>query len=258
MTFLLQFGSYVFPDGFSPMSQDSPRDVAEQERPRAAGALTQSARPQARRLTVEGSAMGFGGGVTAIQSAVDAIRGACEGSGDVQPLFFGRSDRYVNAQCVGVSESYQEGSGSWFGASHKLLLSFVAGDPYFYATTPTTATGLTAAGGTVTPVGNASAFATWTITVSAGATGPILLTNTTSGQVATLGASATAWANGDVVVLTRTGTVYTVTRNGVSAPGLLAGLIPTLSVGANVVTLAGPAGMTLAALGCGYTARWQS
>ena len=261
MTYLLQFGSFVFPAGFAPVSQDSTRDIAEQERPRAAGSIVQSARAKSRRLSVEGSAMGFGGGASAIQVATDAIRGACEGSGAAQPLYFGRSDRYVLAQLTGMTESYKEsGDGSWYGASHKLLLSFAAADPYFYDNAgPVSALGLTSAGGTITPGGNAPTFATWSIGVSTGAAGTITLTNITTGESCTLGTPATMWANGDVVVLTRDGgAVYTVTKNGVAAPGLLTGLIPTLQVGANVVTLAATGGMALGALGCSATARWQS
>lgn len=257
MSYSLKYGSFIFPDGFSPMSQDTARDLAEQERPRAAGSITQAARPQSRRLTVEGSAMGFGGGPTAIQAAIDALRGACEGSGGVAPLLFGRSDRYINAQVASLSESYGSGA-SLFGAVHKLLISFVAGDPYFYAAISTTATGLTSGGGTVTPGGNASAFATWTVSISAGGTGQIVLANTTTGQAALLGTTGTAWVTGDVVVLTRSGTAYTVTKNGAAAPGLMAGLIPMLAVGGNVITLAAPSGVSLAALQCTYTARWQS
>ena len=259
LAYLVQFGSFVFPPGFAPVSQESPRDLAEQERPRAAGSVTQAARHQSRRLVVEGAAMGFGGGATAIQSAEDLIRGACEGTGIVQPLYFGRSDRYVNAQVTSLSESYKAGGGgSWLGASHQLLISFLASDPYFYAAATTTATGLANTGGTVTPGGNASAFATWTISVTTGATGAIVLINSSTGQIATLGTAATVWANGDVVILTRTSGLYTITKNGAAAPGLLVGLIPTLQVGANIVTLAGAGGMALAALQCVFTARWQS
>lgn len=259
MAYLLQFGGFAFPSGFAPMSHESPKDLAEQERPRASGAVTQAARQQARRLSVEGSAMGFGGGPAAVQAAVDAVRGACEAGGPPQPLFFGRDDRFVLAQCSGVSESYQEGGGgSWYGASHRLLISFLAGDPFFYATGQTPAPGLTGAGGTVTPGGNAPAFAAWSITVTAGGAGQIVLANATTGQSALLGTAGTAWAAGDVVALTRTATSYTVTKNGQTAPGLMAGLIPTLALGANVITLAAPAGVTLAPLGCTYTARWQS
>ncbi len=252
----MRFGSYDFPPGFAPMSQDSPKDIGEQELPRADGAVSQIARQQTRRLTVEGSAMGFGGGAAAIQSAVDAIRGACEGSGAVQPLWFGRDDRYINAQCVGLTESYPGGRGSAYGSNHKIAISFTAADPFFYAISATTAAGLTNAGGTITPGGNASAYAVWTITVTTGATGQITLTNTTSGQITTLGTAATAWANGDVIVLTRSKGVYSVTKNGLAAPGLLAGQIPTLAVGANVMTITKPVAMALAALQCAYTARW--
>ena len=164
--YLLQFGSFVFPAGFAPMSQDSPRDIAEQERPRAAGAIVQNGRHQPRRLTVEGSALGFGGGAAAIQSAVDAIRGACEAAGAPQKLFFGRSDRYCWAQLVSASESYKQGDGSAYGVDHRLALSFVAGDPFFYDNGgPVSPAGLTSAGGTITPAGNAPAFATWSLSV---------------------------------------------------------------------------------------------
>ncbi len=257
--YLLSFGGYTFPSGFAPMSHDASRDVAEQERPRAAGAITQVSRLQSRRLTVEGSAMGFGGGPTAIQAATDAIQGACGSSGAVQKLFFGRSDRYINAQVTGVSESYKQGDSSAYGVNHRLMISFLAGDPYFYDVAgPVSTVGLTSAGGSVTPGGNAPAFASWSIGISTGGTGQITLTNTTSGEIATLGSPTTAWANGDAVVLTRANGVYTVTKNGAPAPGLMLGLIPTLQVGANVVTLAATGGMALGALGCSSTARWLS
>lgn len=258
MSFLLQFGSFVFPAGFSPASQDSPRDVGEQELPRAAGSVVQDARHQSRRLSVEGSAMGFGGGAGAIQTALDALRGGCEAAGPVQKLYFGRPDRYVKAQVVGISESYGD-AGRMFGSAHKLLISFLAGDPLFYDNGGSlSAVGLTSAGGTVTPAGNAPAFATWSIPVTTGGTGSISLVNTTSGQSCTLGTAATAWARGDAIVLTRAKGIYTVTKNGVAAPGLLLNLIPTLGVGANVVTLSATGGIALGPLGCTYAPRWQS
>lgn len=257
MTYLMQFGGYVFPPGFAPISHDATRDVAEQERPRAAGAVTQSGRLQSRRLTVEGSAMGFGGGPIAIQAAMDAIQGACGSSGAVQKLFFGRSDRYINAQVTGLSESYKQGESSAYGVNHRLMISFLAGDPYFYDIAgPVSAVGLTSAGGIVTPGGNAPALATWSIGISTGGTGQITLTNTTTGEIATLGTPATVWANGDAVVLTRATGVYTVTRNGAPAPGLMLGLIPALAAGPNVVSLSATGGMALGALGCSATARW--
>lgn len=259
--YLVQFGGYPFPAGFAPMSQESSKDLGEQERPRAAGTIVQSARNKSRTLTLEGSAMGFGGGPAAIQAATDALRGACEASGAVQKLFFGRSDRYIPAQLTSITESYkQSGDGSWYGASHKLLLSFFAGDPYFYDNAgPVNAPGLIATGGTVTPGGNAPAFATWTLGVMGGGTGTMTLTNAATGEACTLGTPATAWNAGDSVVLTRDGSgIYAVTLNGTSAPGLLVGLIPTLAVGANALSLAQTGGLVLMGLGCTYTARWQS
>lgn len=259
MTYLMQFGGYTFPPGFAPMSHDATRDVAEQERPRADGAITQVSRLQSRRLIVEGSAMGFGGGPTAIQAATDAIQGACGSSGAVQKLYFGRSDRYINAQMTGLSESYKQGENSAYGVNHRLMISFFAGDPYFYDVSgPLSAVGLMSAGGTITPNGNAWAFATWSIGVSTGGAGSISLVNTTTGQSCTLGTAGTVWANGDSVVLTRANGVYLVTRNGVSTPGLLLGPIPTLAAAPNVVTLTATGGMALGALGCSYTPRWLS
>jgi len=259
MAYLVQFGSFVFPPGFAPMTQDSPRDIAEQERPRAAGAIVQVARHQSRRLSIEGAAMGFGGGQTAIQAAEDAIRGACESSGSVQTLYFGRSDRYINAQHVGVSEIYKQGDSSAYGVNHRLMLSFVAGDSYFYdAAGPVNAPGLTSGGGTVTPGGNASAFAAWTISVTTGAAGPIVLSNTATGEIAALGTALTVWGDGDQIVLTRQTGVYTVAKNGIAAPGLLLGLIPRLAASANALTLAASGGIVLGPLKCTYTARWQS
>ena len=217
MTYLVQFGGYTFPSGFAPMSQESPKDLGEQERPRGAGAIVQSARSKSRTLSLEGSAMGFGGGPGAIQAATDAIRGACEGSGAVQKLFFGRSDRFILAQLSGVTESYKEsGDGSWYGASHKLLLSFLAGDPNFYDNAgPVDAPGLIATGGTVTPGGNAPTYATWSIGIMGGGTGTIALSNAVTGEACTLGTPQTVWNADDSVVLTRDGAaVYTVTLNG--------------------------------------------
>lgn len=253
INYKLNFGGVDLPVTLRPDGGSSDFDLAESERPRLAGSVTQSARAKSRLLSVRGDI--YGDTPDLLWAALDSL-GAAYALGATGPLYFGRDDRYFNAQVETFSSSYTEGM--LWGVVASVSIGFRAAQPFALATAPTAAPGLTSVGGTVTPDGNAATPATWTITVSAAGTGPIVLTNTASGQAATLGGAGTAWASGDTVVLTRGQGIYTVTKNGILAPGLLLGLIPTLVPGPNVITLSAPAGGTLGALGCSYTARWQS
>ncbi len=247
MAYRLRFGSYDFPATLMPARIDSPGDISEQERPRADGSTQQSLRRRSRSLSVEGAITGTS--ADAIQSALDALKTNVLNAGQ-QELWFGRDDRYINAQCVSLTDDFN--GGTFYGNLVQVSLGFKASDPYFYATLTSSAS-LSDGSNTVANSGEANALPSWTVTIGSAGTGPITLTNATTGESAVIGAGY-SFSNGDVVVLSKSG--YTVTLNGAAAFGLLSGQIPGLASGSNAVTLAAGGTATVGSGAVSWTDRW--
>ena len=245
MAYRLRFGSYDFPGTMRPNGGDAPVDLAEQERPRADGSITQTGRRKSRSITLRGSITA--GDADALQVIYDAMRAACS-IGTVASLWFGRDDRYAKAQVESWTDDTEDGM--FYGVVVNISIAFRLADPWWYATAATT-TALTTTGGTVTPGGNGPASPAWTVTIGTGGTGTVTLTNSTTGETATLSGT---FAGGDVIVIDRA--AYTVTLNGVAAFGLLGGRIPSLAAGANTIA-ASASTVTISALSCAYTARYE-
>jgi hypothetical protein len=269
MAYKLAFGSYVFPAGFKPVGQDSAVDIAEQERPLTAGSLVQAGRTQSRKLQITGAVMGTD--AAAIQATIDEMRQNVRTQGPGQ-LWFGRDDRYILAQCVGLSEEYASGGGdgteaSMFGVSHAISLSFVAGWPYYVDAAGSVTATFSASGGTITLATasdppqspNAPAFGVWTLTIATAGTGTIVLTNTTTSEAAILTGT---FAASDTLTLTRLPQswppVYQASHNGTVSPQLMTGIIPHLEPGANVITTVVTGGVGLSGGEIVYTPGWLS
>lgn len=245
MAYKLAFGSYAFPGTMRPNGGDGPVDLAEQERPRADGSVTQAGRRKSRLVTVRGS-------ITAadpdsLQEAFDAMRSACA-PGTPGQLWLGRDDRYANAQVETWSDDTEDGM--YFGVVVNVSIGFRMADPFWYGASAMTTT-LDVTGGTVTAGANAPASPAWSMTIGSGGTGAVTLSNTTTGETATLSGT---FAPGDAIAIDRQ--AYTVTLNGVAAFGLLGGRIPSLAAGANTIAASATV-VTLSALSCAYTARWE-
>ena len=243
MAYKLAFGSYDFPNTLRPNGGLNELDLGEQERPRADGSIVQPARRKSRLLTIRGELTAPD--ADTLYATLESLKAAC--AVGPQPLWHGRDDRSIDAQCERFTEDYEEGR--LYGLMAGVTIEFRAADPYFSANAPTTAT-LTATGGTVTNSGDASALPAFTLTIGAGGMGSVILTNAASGQVCALSG---AFGSGDVLILNRDG--YRVTRNSVAAFGLLSGVIPTLLPGANALTVSA-SGVSVSAFSVSFTARY--
>lgn len=245
MAYRLRFGTIDFPATMRPDGGASPVDLAEQERPRGDGSITQTGRRKSRTVTLRGAITAAD--ADTLQGIFDDMRAACS-IGVKGALWFGRDDRFANAQVETWTDDTQDGL--LWGVVCNIAIGFRIADPYWYATSPTT-TALTTAGGTITPGANAPAAPVWSITIGTGGTGTITLTNSTTGEAATITGTFTA---ADVIVIDRA--AYTVSLNGVPTFGLLNGRIPTLAADLNVIS-ASATTVTISALSCTYTARYE-
>ncbi|MCW3060590.1 MAG: Phage tail protein, partial [Capsulimonas sp.] len=138
--------------------------------------------------------------------------------------------------------------GMLYGVVSTITITLRAPDPAWFDTANTTPT-LSGAGGTIVNAGTAPAKPRWTVTVGTGGTGTITLTNSTTGETATLSGT---FVTGDVIVIDRS--AYNVTLNGATNFGLLGGRIPSLDPGSNTIT-ASASTISIASLACVYIAR---
>lgn len=248
MAYLLRFGSYDFPETLRPADENGGQDQADQPRPRGSGSVTQEGRREKTILQVRGE-------LTAdtpdeLDALHQALKAACYAG--KQDLYLGRDDRYYkDAQLKSFGTTYNEGLTYGVWAAYSLTFEAAAHPEAFDALGSITTT-LSATGGTVTNEGDAPTLPTWTITLGGAGSGPITLTNSTTGETATLSG---ALSGGDVIALSRDG--YTVTRNNVAEFGLMDGRIPRLAAGNNVVALTASGGVTVAALAVAYTPRFH-
>lgn len=250
MNYLLQFGSYELPDTLRPDDALAATfDVAEQERPRAAGSTSQLARAKSRVLPVKGELTLPV--ATDLHTLIDTLKQNLAGYGD---LYYGRDDRYYrNTQVESLAAQSKDGK-TW-GKFFAVSLAFRAFDPFqFDAAGIVTSPLASTAGGTVANAGTVDGHPVWTITIGTGGVGTVTLANTTTGETATINAAAgTTFTTGDVIVLTRYG--YTVTYNGTPTFSLLSGAIPRLEPGNNTITCTA-ATVTVSALTCGFIKRY--
>lgn len=248
-TYKLSFGSYVFPATVRPDGGSADVDLAEQELPRQDGSVTQVGRAKSRLLQVRGDL--YGDTPAQLWAALDSLRAACA-LGTSARLFFGRDDRYYDAQVETFADSYTEGL--LWGSVATVAIGFRAARPYALATAPDTIN-FPANGSpwTLDPSGdsNAGALPAWTLTIGTAGTGPLTLSNQTTGEVCSL---AGPFAAGDVILLNRDG--YTVTLNGAPNFGLLSGRIPRLVPGTNTLSLTAGGTATVSAFSVTYTPRW--
>lgn len=245
----LRFAGYDLPITVRPDGGSADVDLGESELPRQDGSLTQVGRAKSRLLTVRGDV--YGDTPDALWAALDSFRAACA-RGTSGQLFFGRDDRYYNAQVETFTDSYTEGL--LWGSVATVAIGFKASSPYALATAPDTV--VFATGGspwTLDPDGDsdAGALPAWSLTIGAAGTGPITLTNATTGEICTL---LGTFGAGDVIVLNRDG--YTVTQNGAANFGLLGGRIPRLTPGVNTISLTLGGTATVSAFSATYTPRW--
>ncbi|BDI27982.1 hypothetical protein CCAX7_000330 [Capsulimonas corticalis] len=243
MSYLLQYGGYTFPGTMRPAGGEAPADLAEQERPRADGSSTQIARQKSRILTIRGEITAAD--ADSLNVIYEAMRAACA-PGQVAALYHGRDDRYVMAQAEGWTTDYSDGM--LYGVVTAIAITFRAKDPAWFDATATTPT-LSSAGGTIVNAGTAPSKPVWTITIGTGGTGSVTLTNSTTGETATIIGTFTS---GDVIVIDRA--AYTVKLNGVANFGLLTGRIPEIGVGSNTIAPSAST-VSIASLACSYTAR---
>ncbi len=248
-SYKLSFGDYLFPATVRPAGGSADTDIAEQELPRQDGSVTQVGRAKSRTLTLRGDIAGET--AAELWAGLDALRGCCA-RGTVGKLFYGRDDRYYNAQVESYAEDYTEGL--LWGVVASLSITFKAPSPFALALAPDTV--LFPANGspwTLGPDGDANVrvLPAWKLTIGQAGTGPIVLTNAATLESASL---AGPFAAGDVIVLTRDG--YTVTRNGFAQFGLLSGRIPLIVPGVNSISLVASGTATVTAFSATYTPRW--
>ncbi len=123
MAYLLQFGTYVFPNTIRPSDESSGHDTAPQPLPRRSGALTQIGRREPTILQLRGDL------TAATPDALDALEMALKAAcyNGKQDLYFGRDDRfYKDAQLKSFSTSTMEGL--TYGVIGTYAITFEAAD----------------------------------------------------------------------------------------------------------------------------------
>jgi hypothetical protein len=190
------------------------------------------------------------------ETARDAILAGIPSRGN---LYVGRDDRYYkDAQLSTWSQSTPADGRLWAKLGTLQLPFLCAAYPHQFDSATNTPT-LTNTGGTVnysSSQGNRDTYPTWTITVNAGGTGTITLTNTTTGETCLLKKpDGTNFASSDVIVLD--GLNRTAKLNGVILPGLHDRRIPRLQPGSNNITLSDSGTLTITSLACSYPGRWD-
>ncbi len=253
----LSFGNYVFPATLRPDGGSVDVDLGESELPRQDGSVTQVGRTKSRTLKITGDIQGDTPGE--LWTGLDLLRGCCA-RGTAGKLYFGRDDRFYNAQVESYSEAYTDGL--LWGSVATLSIGFKAASPFALANAPDTVNfpaGGSPSGSTpvetwiIDPDGDANVrvLPAWSITIGAAGTGPLTLSNAATLEACTLSGP---FAAGDVIVLTRDG--YTVTQNGLPNFALLSGRIPMIVPDPNTISLTAGGTSTVSAFSATYTPRW--
>ncbi len=245
-TFAPQFGSYVYANEtgvyVQRISDDMDVRTRMAETPGRAGNYTAGGLLAMRRVQMSGIiAVPFG---TDLRDTWEAFK-AAHRPGVIQALY-AHTDRYLLAEVSGV------GKAEYDSLAYRQLqfdVDFACSDPYWYDVDTTTTTGL-AGGGTVTAGGTAPGAPLWTLVVSSiGTAGTITITNTTTGEAFVLTPAATGTYLIDALA-------ETVVRSSVDVSEQSAGVIPTLAVGANTITVDLTGSATLTSLTCAAQDRY--
>jgi phage-related protein len=160
--------------------------------------------------------------------------------------FYLHSDRYRWAEVAGIGKvEMGETAKAWLEWS----VEFVAADPYDYAETATSTTGLSG-GGTVTTAGDSTSLPIFTMVVSSiGTDGTITIGNSTTGESFVLAPCAT----GTVTIDSR---LQTVVRSSVDVTHEMNGQFLTLAPGANTITVSTSGGASISSLSSSAADRW--
>jgi hypothetical protein len=234
----LQYGSYVFPPTFTYSDVSGKRALTATKSVHADGAVVPVAYLSERTVEVHGTFIRQIGG-TPLSDLRDALRAALA----VQSAnLFLTTDRYLrNARVDDAPETSQP---TWMERIMDVRIRFTAGDPYFYETATQTdnTNALTTSPGTVTIStvgGNAPALPQLSLTVAGAGSVALLstLTNTTTGDVFTLGGTV---MGGQVIIVDSL--AQTVTIGGVDRMDLFDGVFPRLALGSNSFTVAWSSG----------------
>jgi len=234
MAYALKFGSYTFPTTFAPVSDPVDVSVPLSKIPRSDGDVASTGYRKGKVVQIDG---GLTNGVgsyseTGVRTLIDAFRAGIAGK---QNLYFFDDRYYRNAQMTHAEFANEVGT---FLKIQKVRLTFVAGDSYQYAVTPTvTARSISASGQTLSVTAGGTADAIPVISLTVGGSGAKTLaatiTNSTTGKAFTLAGACTG---GDVIIVDCLN--KTVTISGVDKTALFDGLFWSLANGANTVTVA--------------------
>lgn len=247
MTYLLQYGSYVFPNTFTYQEIGRQIVVPATKVVHFDGARVSRSFLDARKIQVRGSLLANTG--TALQTQRDAMKAALAAA--PQNLYL-ESGRYLrNCYVDDAPETYDP---TWPERITDAKFTFLTGDPFFYETAvqsfPTNAIAASPTTISLTAGGNATAAPALALTV--GGAGVISLSaslvNNTTGESFTLVGSV---MGGDVITVDTL--ALTVRIGSTDRYDLFDGLFPHLAVGANSLVVTYGAG-TLTNL----SAVWQN
>lgn len=241
--FAIQFGSYVYAtEGVTVEKVSDPLAVRTRmaATPGRSGAYSAGGLLDTRKFTLEG--LIAAADRDDLRDAWDGFRAAHLPGAPA--AFYLSSDRYRLAEVVGIGKAEWDGMA---GAYLRLSVEFAATEPYDYAATATSTTGL-ASGGTVTAAGEvATRRVTWTLVV--GTAGTITIENTTTGEQMVLTVATTGTYVVDVAA-------ETVTKSGVDMGDTFAGAFAGLAVGANTIAVSTSGGAVVTTLSCSHRDAW--
>lgn len=196
MSYLLQYGSYVFPGTFHVDARPVERSLSVGRLPRTDGGRLVAGRVGPSRISVAGSIVLGPLSTTSWQTRMDALMAALNAG--PAALYAGENDRLYNvAHVAGVSVTY---SPTQYGKQADVGIEFASAEPFKSGATITTdetwtspATGATKA---FTPAGNAFCEPTIMLRFSTGGTIAAGFENVTTGEAFTLAGTVTT---GDTV-----------------------------------------------------------
>lgn len=249
----LKLGSYTFPPTFYAEQIPTLRSIPNEKLPRADGGRQITGYLESKTFRVKGALVSGHeaiptGTQQTLRAQLDALKAACNAG---QVSFQTHDDRYWrNCQVSGFQEQYDP-----TGPARYVDIAFdvMTGDPFAYGlTTQTDGRTITATAQTksLSVGGNAYTLPTISLTIGTGTSADIVLTNTTTGEVATLNGSVSP---GDVYVIDSLG--ETVTRSGLDKISLFDGLFLRLTPGTNVLKVE-YSGATVTALSVTWNERY--